>query len=805
MNPVLANLLDSSFRLSLGLFSILLVCLAAPVRASGASAEIAFYVSATGNDVTGDGSIGNPWQTVAGARDYIRTAGLNTNMQGDIVVYLRGGRYQLSQTLAFTDADSGANSFYVIYKAFSNEVATISGGLPVTHWSPVAGKPYWVASVPTNSGFANYFRQLYVNGIRAERAHSDWITGVSFFDDSTTTQSVDGLSFQASDLKSYSQITDLRLLHVSSFKVDEFPVVGITTNSTNGLVQMELQQPYCQIRNDYGGGDQFRVTNQWMLVQAFEELDEPGEWYLNRATQQVYYYPYSYETNMNTVPVYAPAVETLVSLKGTSTTNKVQNIRFQNLILEHGNWFFPQDYFIGGSQAEILMPGVSPNATLSSQYGYEMPGQIVLNNTKNIQFIGNTVRHLGSCGIHPYNGALNTLIQGNIFYDLTGAAVLGGRWGGDAAILNQQICTNTMVADNIVRNTGGDFMASSLINNLSHYSFQVLHNDMADSQYMGFHQRTFAETLDASAGIGGTVVSFNRISLANTAARYGVGDCACIYSFGVWPDTIFQGNDINGINYAKGESRGMMFDNVSYGLTASSNVVRNVKPGTTGYFLYTSLPGYLNHLNDNYGDATKNNFKAVTNVNFHNFTGALPADAQGIVANAGLEAGYTNLLQFINAGTNLARGKSVWASSQAGTNTLPSAAVDWDYASLWQPADNDTNESWWAVDLGASYAIQRIELSPNTATNQPDARRNFQVQGANNPGFTNATVLSEQNAVPFAYHSLGLANSWVKYINNPQGFRYLRVIKTARGTLSFSEFQVLGYPADPGSRETSHR
>ena len=47
-----------------------------------------------------------------------------------------------------------------------------------------------------------------------------------------------------------------------------------------------------------------------MVVNAFEELDEPGEWYLNRATQQVYYYPYSYE-NMNTAVVYAPVVETL--------------------------------------------------------------------------------------------------------------------------------------------------------------------------------------------------------------------------------------------------------------------------------------------------------------------------------------------------------------------------------------------------------------------------------------------------------------------------------------------------------------
>jgi hypothetical protein len=189
-----------------------------------------------------------------------------------------------------------------------------------------------------------------------------------------------------------------------------------------------------------------------------------------------------------------------------------------------------------------------------------------------------------------------------------------------------------------------------------------------------------------------------------------------------------------------------------------------------------------------------NNFNGVQNLNFTTFSGALPSGAQGIVANAGLEPGYANLLQFIYAGTNLAQGKPAWASSQAGTNTAPGAAVDWDYNTLWQPAASDTNQCWWALDLGAAYAIQRIEISAQTTLNLPDARCSFQVQGANDSGFSNATVLSEQNAVPFAFHSTGFANSWVKYVNNPQGFRYLRVIKTAVGTLNFSEFQVFGYP-----------
>jgi autotransporter-associated beta strand protein len=763
--------------------------------------DYAFYVSTNGNDVTGDGSLANPWRTVQQARDYIRNTGLNLGMTGDIMVYLRGGRYQLDQTITFTAADSADNGHFIIYKSYPGEQAQLSGGKRVTGWTPVPGKPYWVAPVSTNAGFADYFRQLYVNGIREERAHSDWVKNVGVFDDPATFQPVDGVTFNSSDFKHYSQVTDLRMFRIGIFKVDEFPVTRITTNGSTGLIQVALQQPYCQTRYNYGNGasdpNSLENANQWMVIQAMEELDEAGEWYLDRTTQQVYYYPYSFE-DMNTAEVYVPVVETLLSLTGDSTARKVQNLRFENLLFEHGNWFFPRDYFIGGTQAEILMPPEPPDAISPANgapYAFEVPGQIKLNNTKGVQFVGNTMRHLASVGIHLFNGARDTLIQGNYFYDLTAAAVLGGRWGGDAPIPNQETCTNTVVANNVIRMIGLDFMAATAIDNFWHYGFQARHNDLADSQYMGFHQRTAALTIVNSAGTGGTVASFNRITLANNGARYGVGDGGFIYSFGVWPDTTIQGNDVNFVDSATdsapGQMRGLMWDNNSYGLTGISNVLRNVKPGLTGYFLYTSLSGYKNLLADSFGDATVNNFSAVVNSNFSTFPlGSPPPAAQNIINNAGLEPAYTNLLQFVYSGINLAKAKPAWASS---TNTSPGAAVDWNYSSVWQPLAGDTNQCWWAVDLGQPYVIRRIEIAANMSTNQPDARRNFRVEGDNDSNFSNPTVFSEQNAVAFAYRRTGIANSWVKYPNSPQAFRYVRVIKTAPGTLNFSEVRVFGY------------
>ncbi len=753
-----------------------------------------YHLALNGNDATGEGTLLNPWQSITRARDYLRTLGPQS---GDITVHLRGGRYELKKTLEFNFADSGTNGHRVIYRSHPGETATLSGGKRVTGWTQVPGKPYWVAAVPTSAGFADYFRQLYVNGVRAERARSNWIRSANYLIDPQDANTCNGLIFPpGSALKNYSNLADLRLLHIVAFKVDEFPVTGISTSPGDGRLQVALQQPYCQERYIYRGGPPenytWKETDPWMVVNAIEELDEPGEWCLNRSTREVHYYPFSYET-MSEALVYAPVVETLLSVNGASSADKVRNLRFQDLAFEHGNWLFPRDYYIGGTQAEILYNGAPPEGSIG--YRQEMPGQIKLVHTDGIEFLGNTIRHMGSCGIHPYEGARNTLIQGNTFLDLTGAAVLGGHWSNGG-----ELCANTVVADNVIRKIGMDFMAGTLVNNLRHSGFQVLRNDMADSQYMGFHQRNQIGKLPAD-GQGGTVVASNRISLVMAGARYGVSDGGSIYSFGVWPDSSATGNDIYDLNQPKGvlsHAVGLYQDNDSYGWTWSRNVIRKVFPGVEGchWVRYNTTDPNVNVATGNLTDATAvTTTGLIENIDYTTFPpGAPPPKAQEIINAAGVGPGYRHLLERVYSGTNLAQGKTAWASSVFAPGFEATRAVNWDYGDLWHSGTGAT-DSWWAVDLGASHVIQRLEIAARIDMDDPSARQSFEVQGANNPEFTDHVVIAEQNAIPFAYKQTKLRNSWIKYPNNPRGFRYLRVKKTNGGKLNFSEFQAYGYPA----------
>jgi hypothetical protein len=129
-----------------------------------AAVQATYYVSTSGNDSNNGTSINTPFRTIAKARDTVRT--INSNMSGDIIVYLRGGTYSLADTdtVHYTEADSGTNGHYVRYESYTGEEAIIEGGTTVTGWTQDTGG-VWKASCSVDN-----FRQLYVNGQRAQRA-----------------------------------------------------------------------------------------------------------------------------------------------------------------------------------------------------------------------------------------------------------------------------------------------------------------------------------------------------------------------------------------------------------------------------------------------------------------------------------------------------------------------------------------------------------------------------------------------------------------------------------------------------------
>ena len=95
------------------------------------SSQMTFHVSPQGSD-SNPGTEQQPFRTIERARDAVRS---NTeDMAQNIVVYLRGGTYNIDRTLVFDHRDSGKNGYTVVYRNYENESPIISGGQKIGGW-----------------------------------------------------------------------------------------------------------------------------------------------------------------------------------------------------------------------------------------------------------------------------------------------------------------------------------------------------------------------------------------------------------------------------------------------------------------------------------------------------------------------------------------------------------------------------------------------------------------------------------------------------------------------------------------------
>lgn len=158
-------------RIALFIIVCMLMAVILPTNNVHAAIQATYYVSPLGSD-DNPGTESQPFATIQKARDIVRT--VNSNMTGDIYVYLRGGTYTLTDTIDFDQKDSGTNGYNVIYRSYSGETPIISGGTSITEWSfydsaATQGTAIYKAEVPSTLNT----RQLYVNGERAIRARSE--------------------------------------------------------------------------------------------------------------------------------------------------------------------------------------------------------------------------------------------------------------------------------------------------------------------------------------------------------------------------------------------------------------------------------------------------------------------------------------------------------------------------------------------------------------------------------------------------------------------------------------------------------
>ncbi|HHW48845.1 MAG TPA: DUF5018 domain-containing protein [Clostridiaceae bacterium] len=608
--------------------------------------QAVYYVSPDGND-NNPGTENEPFLTIEKAQETVRN--INDNMTGDIIVYLRGGEYVIDDTIRFNQEDSGSNGYNIIYKAYPGEKPVIQGGKRVSGWTEVEGagiENLWKAQVP---GIENT-RQLYINGIRATRARGDAIvtSGWQYVDDpdmqfNNLLEIVN--TYQGSlpvyegyrttskykDMVNWKNPSDIEFVYDVGWTHCILPVDSITPTEDGTGAIIKMRMPAFRDAQIKGG---MHILDPSYIENAYELMDEPGEWYLDRSADELYYIPKPGE-NMNDIEAIVPVVEKMMEVKGT-LDNPVQNILFDGISFEYSTWLRPSNE----GQAEIQANfSKDPNENQNMHDCFvKIPSTIVLDAAKGISFERCKFSKLGSGAIDIQNGSSNNLIRGNEFDEIAASAIqVGDVRVADAHPADpREVVKDNVISNNYIHNIGTEYKGS--IGVFAGYTdgTVISHNEITDIAYSGIsvgwgwgfwdaggrndapaHYPRFSEPTVAK----NNVVEYNHIHHVMQKLADGAG----IYTLSMMPDTVIRGNLIHD---NPGWPGGIYLDEASGGITVTQNIIYNVQ---LPYFYHdVNIPGRQETCSvlDNYFNVSPSN----------------PAYPVELAAKAGLEPAFEGIL-----------------------------------------------------------------------------------------------------------------------------------------------------------------
>lgn len=595
----------------------------------------AIYLSPTGSDENGDGSLENPWQTVIKARDYIRT--INQGLSNDIHVYLRGGTYYVDNVVTFTKEDSGKNGVIIYYENYEDETPILSGGKEITGWQLYdSANNIYQAKVDATDDF----RQLYINGERAVLARTPNMTEQDTFGPYYLGGRWNYLNQYESDpypkgpyyftvstenVPDWNGDSPLELVTVDHWRnkvahIASFESEGSTTKVNLGAIE--------SLNGMFSHGNQYidPVYTPYFFENALSLLDQEGEWYFDQPASSVYYKPRESE-DMSNITAIIPRIETIIDITEIGE-GIVSNLVFSGITFEYTNWNKPNKYGYANWQAAV--GSFRDNVTLLS-----LPGVIHMRNADNIRIEDCTIRHTGANAIvagmvWESSFVTNCVFENNTIYDTSA--------GGIYLALNNEQSTGNVIQNNLISYGGRQYADAVGILIACTPNTKVLHNEVCFFGYAGIHVGWgWADDITSAQDIE---VAYNEIHDVMQL----LDDAGGIYTMGNIPDGMFHDNYIYNIVLSKYQGSNMSKAyNPVVAITNDggcnkgfyNNVIENVDYA----FSAVNYPNYNNVFRNNYY-SDKIGFISGKNTNENNtqVNGEWSEEAASIIANAGIEA-----------------------------------------------------------------------------------------------------------------------------------------------------------------------
>lgn len=516
---------------------------------------MSFFVSLSGNDKN-PGTIEQPLATLENARKIVKS-NLSADHQGSITVFIRAGVYELAQPLVFGPEDSGSSEWQITYVAYQGERVTLSGGTQIMGFQPGKGQ-LWTTIIPNSMAGNSCFRGLFVNDQRATRARTPNLSDTSPYSQllgATLSEDMESYIYQfdPNQLTNYNNIGDVEVVTLGTWEMARKKIRNMDLNTGTATMagpNLPAHPATAPTKGSY-----------YYLENALEMLDAPGEWYLDRATGVISYFPLQGQ-DMQQVSIIAPRLNTLLELRGTPDA-LIYNLHFKGIQFAHTDWPLPPSGYYGIQACHYTHP-VSNWESIEG--GRRIDAAIVIENAESCSIVDSTITHLGGSGIDLRNICVNVIIQGNHLYDISANGI---QIGGSNQGLNLPI--RCSINNNFIHSCGTDYPGAvgiwaGFVQNIS-----ISHNDLRDLPYTGISMGWSWDSQPTACQYN--LISYNNVSNVMKQLADGGG----IYTLGFQPGTAIHGNHIHHINrdnYAHGaDNNGLFLDAETKGLQIYDNVV----------------------------------------------------------------------------------------------------------------------------------------------------------------------------------------------------------------------------------------
>ncbi|WP_243229470.1 Ig-like domain-containing protein [Microbacterium sp. CIAB417] len=404
------------------------------------------YVATDGDDAAA-GSIDAPLATLEAARDLIRERKAAGTLSADgATVYLREGSYQRSASFALGAEDSGTADAPIVYRSYPGEVATLTGGqtlsyedfrltedqsvldrvieesarddireidlaaLGIEDYGQLSRHGYWKA----NDVSSTPPMELYIDGQGMTLARwpnagaaKDTVQMGEIIDPGPTRADADlqerggTFTYTYDRPQHWTQAEDVWLDGIFGYSWEW---------SYNKIEAIDTDAKTITLRY----GEMSGIMKSWFpdfhfAQNLLEELDAPGEYYIDRAAGKLYLVPNAAFLAGRGAPVVTTLDEPMIRTDGAS------HITFDDLVLEYGR--ATAAVILGGSNVTIQHSDIrnftDGGVLINSPGRYTYDGIPVNRGGTDHAVIASELSHIGGVGVVLQGGDKTTLTPGN--------------------------------------------------------------------------------------------------------------------------------------------------------------------------------------------------------------------------------------------------------------------------------------------------------------------------------------------------------------------------------------------------------